>query len=218
MQYLSRCWVQQLPEYKYDYDFSPSEGITPICKKALNKVLSYDTLLTQYGPENIMPSVDQITKICTATCCSSLIQFEKDVQKACPVETNIIHWPDGSNFTGTDNINEFIDRHNKIQEKSKAEYDESFASAVAPYIETCETTSVEVHIRKGTPTTTGTSSASTRSSGEEITSAMAEKASTETTPTTTPEISVFALMPSGVSLLDMRLISFILPVLVLTSH
>jgi hypothetical protein len=111
---LGTATAQQLPEYKYDYDFRPSEGITPTCKAALNKVLDCDTLLARYGPENITPSVEQATKICTATCYSSLVQFKKDIQKACPVESNIVHWPDGSNFTGTDNINEFIDRYNKL--------------------------------------------------------------------------------------------------------
>lgn len=111
---LGTATAQQLPEYKYDYDFRPFEGITPTCKAALNKVLDCDTLLARYGPENIMPSVEQATKICTATCHSSLVQFKKDIQKACPVESNIVHWPDGSNFTGTDNINEFIDRYNKL--------------------------------------------------------------------------------------------------------
>ncbi|RSL61181.1 hypothetical protein CEP51_013670 [Fusarium floridanum] len=111
---LGTATAQQLPKYKYDYDFRPFEGITPTCKAALNKVLDCDTLLARYGPEGIMPSVEQMTEICTATCHSSLVQFKKDIQKACPVESNIVHWPDGSNFTGTDNINEFIDRYNKL--------------------------------------------------------------------------------------------------------
>ncbi|KAL2675128.1 hypothetical protein Neosp_011308 [[Neocosmospora] mangrovei] len=88
---LGTATAQQLPEYKYDYDFRPSEGITPTCKAALNKVLDCDTLLAR-----------------------SLVQIKKDIQKACPVESNIVHWPDGSNFTGTDNINEFIDMYNKL--------------------------------------------------------------------------------------------------------
>lgn len=111
---LGAATAQQLPEYKYDYDFRPFEGITPTCKAALNKVLDCDTLLARYVPENIIPSVEQATKICTARCHGSLIQFKKDIQKACPVESNIVHWPDGSNFTGTDNINEFIDMYNKL--------------------------------------------------------------------------------------------------------
>ncbi|KAJ3471269.1 hypothetical protein MRS44_001368 [Fusarium solani] len=214
---LGTATAQQLPEYKYDYDFRPSEGITPTCKAALNKVLDCDTLLARYGPENITPSVEQATKICTATCYSSLVQFKKDIQKACPVESNIVHWPDGSNFTGTDNINEFIDREwvdsreagkfgyqrcsdcvlglYQIQEESKAEYDENFASVVADYIDTCETTSVDPHILKGTPTATGTSS-STGNSGAETTP-VATDTSTEVTPSPSPEIPVLTPMPSA---------------------
>ncbi|KAM6531923.1 hypothetical protein FSOLCH5_001363 [Fusarium solani] len=255
---LGTATAQQLPEYKYDYDFRPSEGITPTCKAALNKVLDCDTLLARYGPENITPSVEQATKICTATCYSSLVQFKKDIQKACPVESNIVHWPDGSNFTGTDNINEFIDRYNKlclvdpetgrfcydllrewvdsreagkfgyqrcsdcvlglyqIQEESKAEYDENFASVVADYIDTCETTSVDLHILKGTPTATGTSS-STGNSGAETTP-VATDTSTEVTPSPSPEIPVLTPMPSGASTFAINLISFIVPVVVLTSQ
>ncbi|RSL62328.1 hypothetical protein CEP54_005775 [Fusarium duplospermum] len=252
---LGTVTAQKLPKYKYDYDFHPFEGITPTCKAALNKVLNCDTLLARYGPEGIMPSVEQMTEICTATCHSSLVQFKTDIQKACPVESNIVHWPDGSNFTSTDSINEFIDRYNKlclidpetgrfcydlfrewketkkpveytcsgcvlglyqIQEESKAEYDEGFAFVVASYIDTCETTSVSLSIMKGTPTATSTS-ASTGSSGTETTPVLMDT-STEVILTTSPEIPVLTPMSSGASTFAIHLISFIVPVLVLTSQ
>ncbi|RSL43891.1 hypothetical protein CEP53_011485 [Fusarium sp. AF-6] len=252
---LGTATAQQLPKYKYDYDFRPFEGITPTCKAALNKVLDCDTLLARHGPENIIPSAEQATDICTATCHNSLVQFKKDIQKACPVESNIVHWPDGSNFTGTDNINEFIDRYNKlclidpetgrfcydivrgweitkeaaeyrcsdcilglyqIQKESKAEYDESFASFVESYIDTCETKSVSISIMKGTSTATGTS-VSTSSSGAETTPVTTDT-STEVASSPSPEIPVLTPMSSGASTFAINIMPFIVPVLVLTSQ
>ncbi|RSL92966.1 hypothetical protein CEP52_013539 [Fusarium oligoseptatum] len=183
---LGTATAQQLPKYKYDYDFRPFEGITPTCKAALNKVIDRDTLLARYGPEGIMPSVKQMTEICTATCHNSLVQFKKDIQKACPVESNIVHWPDGSNFT------------------------------VASYVDTCETMSVSISIMKGTSTATGTS-VSTDSSGAEMTPVVMDT-STEVTPSPSPEIPVLTPMSSGASTFAINLISFIVPVLVLTSQ
>lgn len=104
----------------------------------------------------------------------------------------------------------------QIQEESKAEYDESFASEVADYIDTCETTSVELHILKGTPTATGTS-VSTGSSGVETTPVTTDT-SAEVTPSPSPEIPVLTPMPSGASTFAINFISFIVPVLVLTSQ
>ncbi|RMJ10814.1 hypothetical protein CDV36_009543 [Fusarium kuroshium] len=234
---LGTATAQQLPKYKYDYDFRPFEGITPICKAALNEVLDCDTLLARYGTEGIIPS------------------FKKDIQKACPVESNIVHWPDGSNFTGTDNINEFIDRYNKlclidpgtgrfcydiirgweitkeaaeyrcsdcilglyqIQKESKAEYDESFASFVDSYIDTCETKSVSISIMKGTSTATGTS-VSTSSSGAETTPVVIDT-STDVASSPSPEIPVLTPMSFGASTFAINIMSFIVPVLVLTGQ
>ncbi|KAI8719282.1 hypothetical protein NCS52_00708700 [Fusarium sp. LHS14.1] len=175
---LGTATAQQLPEYKYDYDFRPSEGITPTCEAAFEQGsrMRYIT--------------------CSIWDSKEAGKFEYQRCSDCVLGSY------------------------QIQEESKVEYGENFASAVADYIDTCKTTSVDLHILKGTPAATSFSS-SIDGSGAQTSPAVTDN-STEVTATPSPEVPVLTPvltpMPSSASTFAINLISFIVPVLVLANQ